>query len=297
MLPMNRRVFLSVGVPALLRGLTSSEPRITEVRFAPIEGRFHKFVAMNSYDRAPKGHTYTGTLVRIATSAGVEGIGTTGYRTPDASMLAAAKTLIGASVRDIYELTQERVTGYSARFREALHTQRNFDGPLFDLLGKVVHKPAWQLMGDSARDGVEVYDGTLYFSDIWFRDRGVRAVVEEAEEAVRKGYRGLKLKLGRGSRWMDRDAGLQRDIEVVVAVRAAVGPNVRLMADANNGYRDDFERAWQLMERTADARLFWMEEIFPENVVPYGRLRDRMERAKKRAPLRCRTTGVRKLAG
>jgi L-alanine-DL-glutamate epimerase-like enolase superfamily enzyme len=51
------------------------------------------------------------------------------------------------------------------------------------------------------------------------------------------------------------------------------------MADPNDGYRDDFERAWRLIRETADANLFWMEEIFPENVDRYTELRERMRKA------------------
>src|SRR5262249_13790254 len=118
-----------------------------------------------------------------------------------------------------------------------------------------------------------------YFSDIWFRDRGVRAVVEEAEEAQRKGYRAIKLKLGRGFKWMDKDSGLGRDIEVVRAVREAVGPNMRIMADPNNGYQGDRARAWRLMAETAESNLYFIEEIFPEQVEEYGWLKDKMNAA------------------
>jgi L-alanine-DL-glutamate epimerase-like enolase superfamily enzyme len=276
---MNRRQF--AFIPPAIAGSrnTSASARIRRIRFAPIEGRFHKFVAMNAYDRAPKGHTYTGTLVIIETNAGVEGIGTTGYRRPDQAMLADASKLIGADPLTLYVEENGRLVAPAQPYAEILTRQRHFDGPLFDLIGKLRKRPAWQLISNSARDRVEVYDGTLYFSDIWFRDRGVRAVVEEASEALRKGYRGLKLKLGRGSRWMDKDEGLRRDIDVVNAVRAEAGRGIRLMGDPNDGYRDDFERAWRLIRETADANLFWIEEIFPENVELYTRLRENMLKA------------------
>jgi L-alanine-DL-glutamate epimerase-like enolase superfamily enzyme len=135
------------------------------------------------------------------------------------------------------------------------------------------------LLGGAARERVEVYDGTLYFSDVWFPRRGVRAVVEEAEEAARKGYTGMKLKLGRGWKWMEKEEGLRRDIEVTNAVRKAVGREAKVLVDANNGYRDDFERAWRLLEGTAEARPYWLEEVFPEDPALYARLRERMARA------------------
>ena len=62
------------------------------------------------------------------------------------------------------------------------------------------------------------------------------------------------------------------------AVRKAVGPDMRIMADPNNGYRGDRERAWRLMAETAESKLYWMEEIFPEQVEDYSWLKDKIEK-------------------
>ncbi|MCP5111246.1 MAG: hypothetical protein GY953_10460 [bacterium] len=246
---------------------------------APLQGRFHKFVTMNSYDKAPKGHTYAGTLIRVRTSTGVEGVGTMGYARPDAEYLSSVRKLVGADPLGLYEWRDGRITGRASQYAEVLRRYRHLDGPLFDLIGKLTSKPCWQLLGEAVRDRVEVYDGTLYFSDVWFRDRGVRAVVEEAEEAVRSGYLGLKFKVGRGSKWMEKEPGLLRDIEVLRAVRDAVGPGTKILADANNGYRDDHARAWRLLEETREANLFWMEELVPEDPAIYTKLRRGMKGA------------------
>lgn len=276
---MNRRRFLlSLGCAQAFRAEGYSGLRIKRIAVAPIEGRFHKFVAMNSYDTAPKGHTYRNWLVRIATSEGVEGIGVASGGEPASEFLIEARRLIGADPMAVYRVDNGRITNHAPEFGPLLTKYRYFDGPLFDLIGKLAGKPCWQLIGGSARERVEVYDGTLYFSDVWFKDRGVRAVVEEAEESARKGYLGMKFKVGRGWKWMEKKQGLRRDIEVLKAVRAAVGPGIKILADANNGYRDDFEGAWRLLEETADANLYWMEEVFPEDVGQYTRLRDRITR-------------------
>ena len=124
----------------------------------------------------------------------------------------------------------------------------------------------------------KVYGNTLYFSDVWFPERGVSAVVDEAVEAQRAGYRGIKLKLGRGFRWMEKEAGLLRDIEVVKAVRKATGPGMRIMVDPNDGYQGDRERAWRLMAETAESKLYWMEQIFPAAVEEYTWLKDKTGR-------------------
>lgn len=278
---MNRRMFLvSVATSAATLRATPSEPaRITRITLAPIQGRFHKFVTMNAYDTVPKGHTYGNMLIRMATDQGVEGVGVMSYSAPDDAYLKAVRTLLGVNPHDLYSMKAGRIVERAPAFRTVLDQYEHLDGPLFDLIGKLKGKPCWQLLGASVRDRVEVYDGTLYFSDLWFRDRGVRAVVEEAEEAVKRGYRGLKLKLGRGSKWMERQAGLRRDIEVVKAVRQALGSGTKILIDANDGYRDDREGAWKLLNETQSDKLYWAEELFPEDVAHYQELKERMQKA------------------
>jgi D-galactarolactone cycloisomerase len=282
---MNRRDFIqSAGALALpmqaAPGAPKTQAKITRIIHTQITGRFHRFVAMNAYDPAPKGHTYTNTLVRIQTSEGVEGIGVMSYGLPDAKFEAGLRTLIGKDPGELYEWKDGLITGRSPLAAETLRTWRHLDSALFDLIGKLQNKPAWRLLSNTpARETIEVYDGTLYFSDIWFSDRGTRAVVEECEEAAKMGYRGMKLKLGRGSKWMQKDEGLKRDIEVCLAVRKALGSSSKVLVDANNGYRDNFEGAWKLVQETAPANLYWLEELFPETVPAYRELRARMGKA------------------
>ncbi len=274
---MNRRAFLALAAASAASGAAAA--RIRRITLAPIECRFHKFVAMNSYDKVPKGHTYSNTLVRIQTDQGVEGVGVMGYTAPDQQFHQALKTLIGADPLSLYEMKNGLITGRSSAFSTVLCSYRHLDGPLFDLIGKLTSKPAWQLIGPSARDRVEVYDGTLYFSDVWFSDRGARAVVEEVEEAQKKGYSGVKLKMGRGWKWMDREAGVLRDIEVTHAVRKAAGSQLKVLVDGNNGYQNDMDRLWRYISGTAADNLYWLEEMIPEDVATYTALRQRMEKA------------------
>ncbi len=284
---MDRRRFLNAlgAAPIALsaaasgRAASTSAARITRIRLSTLQGRFQKFVAMNAYDTAPKGYTYEHTLIRIETDQGVEGIGAGTYSIADGTYAASLKPLIGANPLDLYKMDGGRIVGRNPSHADLLARNRHLDGALYDVIGKLTGKPAWQLIGESAREKVPVYDGTLYFSDVWFRDRGVKAVVEECEEAVKSGYRGIKIKAGRGDKWMPRKAGDDRDIEVVHAVRAAVGPNTMFMVDPNYGYRNQFDAAWRFLYETRDAKLHFMEEIFPETVDAYTKLRAKMNEA------------------
>ena len=280
-----RRTFLAATTVALGAACAAARAKITGIALSTIQGNFHKFVAMNSYDNEPKGTSYTNTLVRISTDAGVEGVGVMGYTRPDAEFLADVRTLVGADPESVYEFRDGHISGRSPEFEDLLVKYKHLDGPLCDLIGKLRGVPCWQLFGESVRDRIEVYDGTLYFSDLWFHERGVQAVVDEATEAIRSGYLGIKLKIGRGSKWMQRDAGLQRDIEVIRAVRSAIGMEPKLLVDANNGYQDDFAGAWNVLSETKEQRLDWLEEVFPEDKDLYRRLRGRMQQAGIETPI------------
>jgi L-alanine-DL-glutamate epimerase-like enolase superfamily enzyme len=277
---MNRRYFLSsLAAPPPSWAAPRSAIRIIKITLCPIDGRFHKFVTMNSQAARPNGHTYVNTLIRVLTDQGMEGIGVGDYSVPDDAFLQAARALIGTNPLDIYEMKNGRITRRSPALAAFLGKYAYMDGPLFDLVGKATGSPCWKLLGDAVRQAVTVYDGTIYISDIWFQDRGVRAVIEEVEESAQKGYTGMKLKVGRGFRWMDKNTGIERDLEVLRAARKAVGPNTRIMADDNNAYDKDFDRAWKFLRQTQDVRLHWIEEIFPETVADYTRLKELMAKA------------------
>ncbi len=270
---MRRREFLGAAAAAV-----GPRAKITRITITPIEGRFHKTVAMNAYDKAPKGDTYSTYLLRIFTDQGVSGTGTLGYQAPDQRMLELLHQLIGSNPLAHYLIEDRRIRGIGGRFPVWL-LYRFLDSALFDLIGQLLGVPCHGLIGETIRDRVEVYDGTLYFSDVMRPEKGVAAVVEEAEESVRAGYRGLKLKVGRPGKWMPGAAGVARDIEVVNAVRRAVGAGIKIMADANNGYRGAFDDAWRFLAETQKSNLYWIEEIFPQDPALYARLKEKMRQS------------------
>ncbi len=268
-----RRSFLATTAVTINQLRAAPTPaKITRIEVSTIRGNFHKFVAMNSYDNAPKGTSYSNTLIRLFTDQDVAGSGVMTYGKPDTAFLQDLRNLIGVNPESLYEFRDGYIAGRAPKFSKLLEAHKHLDGPLCDLIGKLRDMPCWKLFGEAERERIDVYDGTLYFSDLWFRNRGVQAVVDEATEAVGKGYRGIKLKIGRGSKWMPRDSGLQRDIEVIQAVRSAVGKHVNILVDANNGYVGDFDASLTFINKTKLQQLYWFEEFFPESIEEYEKL-------------------------
>jgi L-alanine-DL-glutamate epimerase-like enolase superfamily enzyme len=70
---------------------------------------------------------------------------------------------------------------------------------------------------------------------------------------------------------MPLQEGTHRDIEVIRAVRRAVGDSCVLMIDANNGY--NLNLAKQVLLETQDCKLYWLEEAFHEDAVLYRDLK------------------------
>ena len=170
--------------------------RITRIRVSILEGRFHKQVAMNAYDKAPKGGTYTHPLLRIETDQGVEGIGAGTYRMNLDDYVTELQPLIGKNPLELYETTGGKVIRPSQWFAGLQSKAQYLDGPLLDLIGKLADKPVWALLGDSARNSVPCYDGTLYFADVMRPERGVAAVVDEADESVQFRIQGPETEAG-----------------------------------------------------------------------------------------------------
>jgi len=117
---------------------------------------------------------------------------------------------------------------------------------MWDARGKQLGQPVWRLIGDGAKASrVPVYGsgGWISYSD--------DELVAEATGYVKRGFTAVKLKVG-------AKEGIARDLERIAKVRAAVGPKVRIMIDANQGL--DLSRATALAEKARTHGIDWFEE-------------------------------------
>jgi L-alanine-DL-glutamate epimerase-like enolase superfamily enzyme len=147
------------------------------------------------------------------------------------------------------------------------------DFPLHDLAGVILNQPVYQMLGSNGKTVIPCYDGAIYMDDLLPEDnpRGVEAILTNCRNDYEMGYRAFKLKIGRGYKWMEFEAGLQRDVEVTRAVRENF-PDCDILVDANNGYTcDGFLRYF---DAVADCSIFWIEEPFHENREDLTRLKE-----------------------
>jgi len=123
--------------------------------------------------------------------------------------------LIGEDPRDIERLT--------AKMRRVVFghpfTKSGVEIALWDILGKSCGLPIYRLLGGAVREWIPI---KMSVSGV-----GPERAAEIANLAMAKGLKALKVKVG---------IEPASDIERVKAVRAAIGPNVRLGIDANGGW-------------------------------------------------------------
>lgn len=136
----------------------------------------------------------------------------------------------------------------------AMRALAGVDIALWDIVGKAADMPIYKLMG-GAREEIEAYHSGGYYPQSCEGDvqATIDYVVREMGEAYESGFRSFKMKIGAASP--------QVDLERVKQVRNAIGPDCRLMVDANCGYEP--EVIIPLAREMERYNLTWIEEPVP----------------------------------
>jgi L-alanine-DL-glutamate epimerase-like enolase superfamily enzyme len=119
------------------------------------------------------------------------------------------------------------------------------DIALWDIRAKSANMPVYKLLG-GFRDRVPTYIAGGYYEE----GKGLPELAQEMRENVAMGARAIKMKVGAVS--------IREDVERVRTVRDAIGPDVKLMVDANCAYKS--YEAIQLAKRIEEFDPFWFEE-------------------------------------
>jgi L-alanine-DL-glutamate epimerase-like enolase superfamily enzyme len=204
-----------------------------------------KFVGKNSRLDVHGDHSMD-RLVKLVASNGIEGFG---------CCRAKEEKLAGLLGKSPSDALKDQALG--------VHSM-----PLLDLVGKMTGKPVYELLArePQAAAGVRVYDGSIYFQDLLpqFEHSWRDQFKKELDDLVARGHRAFKVKIGRGAKWMPREEGDRRDVEVLKVLREHAGKDVAIAVDANNGY--GLERTMWLLNELPDYNFDFIEEMFPEAV-------------------------------
>ncbi len=143
----------------------------------------------------------------------------------------------------------------------------------WDVTGKALGLPVYQLMGGKFRDRIRVYmDTALYQS----RLPEPEDFAASAQEAVDMGFNAIKFDLDQRNdpnkydqyNWTASPAELKRMYDQMAAARAQVGPDIDICADMHGRY--DAITGIKVAKMMEPLHLMWLEEPIPaENVDAY----------------------------
>jgi galactonate dehydratase len=147
------------------------------------------------------------------------------------------------------------------------------EAALWDLTGKALGLPVYQLMGGKYRDKLRVYcDTELYTARNPVPDDYAKA----ARGAVDKGYTAVKFDIDEASdpnkydrwNWTASAGELERMYNAIAAVRKEVGPHIDICVDMHGRY--DGPTGRKVAKMMEPLNLMWLEEPVPaDNVEIY----------------------------
>ena len=212
-------------------------------------------------------------FVRVDTDSGISGWGEGSTWAGGAALIAdfglqqIRDMLIGRDPSEIEAIWHDIYRRYTYMGSRGMPTQvlSAIDIALWDIKGKALERPIYDLLGGKVRETVPVY------ANAWWPDgaREPQAFADAALRTVESGHQSLKFDpflemaqafLGYVSGEITPDHE-SRGIARVAAVREAVGPNVHILIDAHGQY--DVPSAIRIADRLAELDIAWLEEPVP----------------------------------
>ncbi|MGM8366016.1 mandelate racemase/muconate lactonizing enzyme family protein [Virgibacillus sp. W0181] len=193
-------------------------------------------------------HHMPTVLIKLKTSDGMIGWG---EATPDEHVTGESLTSTIAMLRDTL---LPAIAGKSPFEMERIHEAMNeavygaptakaaIDIACYDLAGKALKTPVYQLLGGKYREEMEV----PYVLSILPPEQ----LVKEAKEAVAKGYQILKMKVG---------TDLALDVERIRKVAEAVGDSISIKVDANQGW-STVANTLKVLRQLKNVSVDWYEQ-------------------------------------
>ena len=246
---MNRRNFLGTlaasgfatvaAGPASFAAAPRSDLKITRVRV--LSPKTFKSLA------GPVG--LAETVVAVETNAGITGYGQGG--TPDLLRYAASLLIGQDPLRIEYHYQRMYRSSIYPAGRERIHAVGALDCALWDIQGKLLDVPVYQLLGGRARDYVECYRsfGAMRLED----------AKETASKTMAEGYRAIRFHAVGGSGTVfDARRAIGDMTEICAALRDGVGPKGEFIIDAHT--RFSLADAVELCERVAPLHPLFVED-------------------------------------
>ncbi|MFA9518563.1 mandelate racemase/muconate lactonizing enzyme family protein [Halopenitus sp. H-Gu1] len=221
-------------------------------------------------------------LVKIETDAGVTGIGEA-YRGGGVPELIeyTKRFLIGENPLDVERIFRrivQEMSGHGGTTGKVVTAASGIEIALWDVAGKILDLPVYQLLGSKYRDEVRLYSdchaGEAFELEDGYTDYAdeeaytPEAYAAEAERVAAMGFDAIKFDLDVP---MDNDpdpyngrlsnAAIEHKRQVVEAVRDAIGYEIDLAFDCHWDYT--VESAKRLAHELDEYDLMWLEDVVP----------------------------------
>ena len=197
-------------------------------------------------------------FVRIYTDEGIVGIGECFRRLPE-----VVKTVVEKIIRPI--LLDKDPMDTEVRWRDMIQAASasdmggavhcaiaGLDIAMWDIKGKALEKPIYELLGGKAREKVQMYASSMR------RDLTPLEEAKRAVSLVEEGYKGYKLHSALPGAIDDPS---DQTIETVREVRAAIGPDIEILVDVNGAF--SAHHAIEIGKALEDLGVFHFEEPRP----------------------------------
>lgn len=207
-------------------------------------------------------------VVRVSTDSGVVGYGEVDGNPLVAKAVIEAPTshtrsrglrdlLVGEDPLQTSRLWEKMRQGtlYYGRSGAVIQAMAGVDLALWDIKGKLLQQPVYQLLGGGFRDRLRAYASHMF-------EFTPEATAQRAAAAAEQGFTAVKFG------WEPLGADSDMDEKLVAAVRSGVGDSLDVMIDA--GLAWDAKTALQRLRRFEPYSLFWLEEpLAPDDLRGY----------------------------
>ncbi|MGH3313299.1 MAG: mandelate racemase/muconate lactonizing enzyme family protein [Streptomyces sp.] len=217
------------------------------------------------------------TYVQVHTDDGLTGVGETrmlGHTDALVGYLreAAAHHITGSDPFAVEDLVRRMKYGDYGRAGEIVMSGiACVEMACWDIKGKALGVPVWQLLGGKVTDRVKAYANGWYTTE-----RTPEAYHKAAQAVVARGYRALKIDpFGTGHFELDH-AGTRYAVSLIEAVRDAIGPEAELMLEMHGRFSPS--TAVRLAREMAPFAPAWLEEpVPPENLKALAKVAEKVE--------------------
>jgi len=196
-------------------------------------------------------------FVRVHTDDGLYGLGEgtlNGFiKTTEAAIQELAHLAVGQDPREVRRVAQRLMDSVSL---DGGHIHRTaiaaIEVACWDILGKSLGVPIWQLLGGRVRDSV------LGYANGWYRtERTPEHFIRAAEAVIQKGFYALKVDpFGTAQGFME-DADLQIACDIIGALRDRF-PTLKILIDVHARFTE--AEALRVARKMAHFDLYWWEE-------------------------------------